>query len=73
MPFHVYRDIAGWQSQNLPITTTSNEASRMFDSCISQFIAWREDEYGMFFTLLKLSILSTIDTFETQYLKYFID
>ncbi|XP_022654394.1 tetratricopeptide repeat protein 38-like isoform X2 [Varroa destructor] len=47
MPFHVYRDIAGWQSQNLPITTTSNEASRMFDSCISQFIAWREDEYGL--------------------------
>lgn len=40
------RDVSGWRSDGLPITTFSDEAGKMLDSCITQLTSWREDDLG---------------------------
>jgi hypothetical protein len=44
-PFH-YRDIKAFSDDNLPLSTTSNEAAKLFDSAITQ-LALHDNDPGM--------------------------
>ncbi|KAG0412841.1 hypothetical protein HPB47_010032 [Ixodes persulcatus] len=38
-----WRDSAGWKAAGLPLTTTSDEACKLYDAAISQYVGWYED------------------------------
>ncbi|XP_003745106.1 tetratricopeptide repeat protein 38 [Galendromus occidentalis] len=50
-----FRDVSGWRADGLPVTTFSDEAAKMLDSCITQLTTWKEDDLGIEKTLEKMS------------------
>jgi tetratricopeptide (TPR) repeat protein len=38
-----WRDCDAWRNEHLPMTTTSNEACRLYDHTLTQLLAWRDD------------------------------
>lgn len=38
-----WRDVDAWRKEGLPLGTTSNEAAKMFDATLTQFMARRDD------------------------------
>ncbi len=42
-----WRDCDAFRKANMPMNTTSNEAVKLYNCCVSQMIKWREDAtYG---------------------------
>lgn len=42
-----WRDCDAWRHENLSMNTTSNEAAKLYDCCLTQLVKWREDQlYG---------------------------
>ncbi|XP_047678345.1 tetratricopeptide repeat protein 38 isoform X2 [Tachysurus fulvidraco] len=39
-----FRDCAAWRSEGLPLSTSSNEACKLYDSILTQYVTWRNDE-----------------------------
>ncbi|KAJ8249869.1 hypothetical protein COCON_G00230850 [Conger conger] len=39
-----FRDCKAWQADGLSLSTTSNEACKLFDATLSQYATWRNDE-----------------------------
>ena len=54
-PFH-YRDIKAFSDDNLPLSTTSNEAAKLFDSAITQ-LALHDNDPGMHIFSLEIKVL----------------
>ncbi|XP_041795028.1 tetratricopeptide repeat protein 38 [Chelmon rostratus] len=44
MPTTSFRDCQAWRAEGLPLSTTSNEACKMYDATLYQFMNWRNDE-----------------------------
>ena len=68
-PFN-YRDTKAFSDDNLPLSTTSNECAKLFDSAITQ-LALHDNDPGMyisFFLTEKISIFYEIAFFSIQYL-----
>ncbi|XP_028666075.1 tetratricopeptide repeat protein 38 [Erpetoichthys calabaricus] len=38
------RDCKAWQCEGLPLSTSSNEACKMYDAVVTQYISWRNDQ-----------------------------
>uniref|UniRef100_A0A8C8UM07 Uncharacterized protein n=1 Tax=Peromyscus maniculatus bairdii TaxID=230844 RepID=A0A8C8UM07_PERMB len=38
------RDCQAWKDAGLPLSTTSNEACKLFDATLTQFIKWTNDK-----------------------------
>ncbi|XP_012688573.1 tetratricopeptide repeat protein 38 isoform X1 [Clupea harengus] len=38
-----FRDCQAWKAECLPLSTTSNEACKMYDAIITQYVKWRND------------------------------
>ncbi|KAL4612798.1 tetratricopeptide repeat protein 38 isoform X1 [Arapaima gigas] len=38
------RDCKAWQAEGLPLSTTSNEACKLYDATLTQYVTWRSDE-----------------------------
>ncbi|XP_029851422.2 tetratricopeptide repeat protein 38 [Ixodes scapularis] len=38
-----WRDSAGWKAAGLPLTTTSDEACKLYDAAITQYVGWYDD------------------------------
>ena len=38
------RDCKAWKDENLSLSTTSNEAAKFFDSALTQYVTWLEDD-----------------------------
>lgn len=39
-----WRDVEAWRKEGLPLSTTSNEAAKMFDASLTQVVAHLEDD-----------------------------
>ncbi|XP_067090654.1 tetratricopeptide repeat protein 38 isoform X1 [Osmerus mordax] len=39
-----FRDCKAWRSEGLPLSTSSNEACKMYDAILTQYVTWRNDE-----------------------------
>ncbi|XP_034542176.1 tetratricopeptide repeat protein 38 [Notolabrus celidotus] len=39
-----YRDCEAWKAEALPLTTSSNEACKLYDAVLSQYVKWKNDE-----------------------------
>ncbi|XP_074533688.1 tetratricopeptide repeat protein 38 [Halichoeres trimaculatus] len=39
-----YRDCEAWRAEGLPLTTSSNEACKLYDSVLTQYVKWMSDE-----------------------------
>ncbi|KAG7275948.1 hypothetical protein CRUP_037239 [Coryphaenoides rupestris] len=39
-----FRDCKAWMDEGLPLTTSSNEACKMYDAILTQYVTWRNDE-----------------------------
>ncbi|KAJ8391968.1 hypothetical protein AAFF_G00082780 [Aldrovandia affinis] len=39
-----FRDCKAWQKEGLPLSTSSNEACKMYDAILTQYMTWRSDE-----------------------------
>lgn len=39
-----FRDCEAWRAEGLPLTTTSNEACKLYDATLTQYVTWRSDE-----------------------------
>lgn len=39
-----FRDCQAWRAEGLSLSTTSNEACKLFDATLSQYVKWRNDE-----------------------------
>ncbi|XP_064642236.1 tetratricopeptide repeat protein 38-like [Lineus longissimus] len=39
-----WRNCEAWKSSGLPLSTTSDEAAKMFDACLTQYVGWYNDE-----------------------------
>ncbi|XP_020796842.1 tetratricopeptide repeat protein 38 [Boleophthalmus pectinirostris] len=39
-----FRDCQAWRAEGLPLSTTSNEACKLYDAVLSQYVKWRSDE-----------------------------
>ncbi|KAM6946264.1 tetratricopeptide repeat protein 38 [Aplochiton taeniatus] len=39
-----FRDCKAWSAEGLPLSTSSNEACKMFDAILTQYVTWRNDE-----------------------------
>ncbi|XP_068595436.1 tetratricopeptide repeat protein 38-like [Brachionichthys hirsutus] len=39
-----YRDCQAWKAEGLPLYTSSNEACKLFDAILHQYVKWRNDE-----------------------------
>ncbi|XP_021957309.1 tetratricopeptide repeat protein 38 [Folsomia candida] len=37
------RDCQAWKDEGLVLTTASNEAAKLYDSCLSQYVGWYDD------------------------------
>ena len=55
-PFH-YRDIKAFSDDNLPLSTASNEAAKLFDSAITQ-LALHDNDPGMHIFSLDIKVLN---------------
>uniref|UniRef100_A0A2R5L9X1 Tetratricopeptide repeat protein 38 n=1 Tax=Ornithodoros turicata TaxID=34597 RepID=A0A2R5L9X1_9ACAR len=51
-----WRDCAAWQKEGLPLTTTSDEACKLFDAALTQYVGWYDEPQfgGLEQTLEKL-------------------
>ncbi|XP_074642499.1 tetratricopeptide repeat protein 38-like [Tubulanus polymorphus] len=51
-----FRDCQAWRDEGLPLSTTSNEAAKMFDASLTQYVSWYDDPQlgGLENTLKKL-------------------
>ncbi|XP_064482094.1 tetratricopeptide repeat protein 38-like [Ornithodoros turicata] len=51
-----WRDCAAWQKEKLPLSTASNEACKLFDAALTQYVGWYDDAQfgGLEQTLEKL-------------------
>lgn len=38
-----WRDCAAWKAENLPLNTTSDQACKLFDAALSQYVGWYDD------------------------------
>ncbi|XP_022809104.1 tetratricopeptide repeat protein 38-like isoform X1 [Stylophora pistillata] len=38
-----WRDLDAWRSEGLPLTTSSNDAAKMFDATLTQYTGWYDD------------------------------
>ncbi|VDM70265.1 unnamed protein product, partial [Strongylus vulgaris] len=36
------RDVEGWRSSGLPLSTSSNECAKLFDAGVRQFVSWTD-------------------------------
>ncbi|KAK5867755.1 hypothetical protein PBY51_012219 [Eleginops maclovinus] len=39
-----FRDCKAWSAENLPMSTSSNEACKLYDAILTQFVKWKNDE-----------------------------
>ncbi|XP_035257368.1 tetratricopeptide repeat protein 38 [Anguilla anguilla] len=39
-----FRDCKAWQKEGLPLSTSSNEACKLYDALLTQYVTWRSDE-----------------------------
>ncbi|KAI3371570.1 hypothetical protein L3Q82_024137, partial [Scortum barcoo] len=39
-----FRDCEAWRADGLPLSTSSNEACKMYDAILTQYVKWRNDE-----------------------------
>uniref|UniRef100_A0A3P9QAM7 Tetratricopeptide repeat protein 38 n=2 Tax=Poecilia reticulata TaxID=8081 RepID=A0A3P9QAM7_POERE len=39
-----FRDCQAWKDEALPLSTSSNEASKLYDAILTQYVKWRNDE-----------------------------
>ncbi|KAJ8002903.1 hypothetical protein DPEC_G00163790 [Dallia pectoralis] len=39
-----FRDCQAWRAEGLPLSTTSNEACKIYDAILTQYVTWRNDE-----------------------------
>ncbi|KAK3569802.1 hypothetical protein QTP86_004608 [Hemibagrus guttatus] len=39
-----FRDCAAWRAEGLPLSTSSNEACKIYDAILTQYTTWRNDE-----------------------------
>ncbi|XP_051512750.1 tetratricopeptide repeat protein 38 isoform X1 [Myxocyprinus asiaticus] len=39
-----FRDCKAWRSEGLSLSTSSNEACKLYDAILSQYVTWRNDE-----------------------------
>ncbi|CAL8263023.1 unnamed protein product [Merluccius merluccius] len=39
-----FRDCKAWKDEGLPLTTSSNEACKMYDAILTQYVTWRNDD-----------------------------
>ncbi|XP_019896126.2 tetratricopeptide repeat protein 38 isoform X4 [Esox lucius] len=39
-----FRDCQAWRAEGLPLTTSSNEACKIYDAILTQYVTWRNDE-----------------------------
>uniref|UniRef100_A0A9J7X8K5 Tetratricopeptide repeat protein 38 n=1 Tax=Cyprinus carpio carpio TaxID=630221 RepID=A0A9J7X8K5_CYPCA len=39
-----FRDCKAWKSEGLPLSTSSNEACKLYDAILSQYVSWRNNE-----------------------------
>ncbi|KAK7890894.1 hypothetical protein WMY93_022857 [Mugilogobius chulae] len=39
-----FRDCQAWRAEGLPMSTTSNEACKMYDAVLNQYVKWRNDD-----------------------------
>ncbi|XP_023650041.1 tetratricopeptide repeat protein 38-like isoform X2 [Paramormyrops kingsleyae] len=39
-----FRDCKAWQAEGLPLSTTSDEACKLYDAILTQIVTWRNDE-----------------------------
>ncbi|XP_036376477.1 tetratricopeptide repeat protein 38 isoform X2 [Megalops cyprinoides] len=39
-----FRDCKAWQKEGLPLSTTSNEACKLYDAILTQYVTWRNDQ-----------------------------
>uniref|UniRef100_A0A3P8VI86 Tetratricopeptide repeat protein 38 n=2 Tax=Cynoglossus semilaevis TaxID=244447 RepID=A0A3P8VI86_CYNSE len=39
-----FRDCEAWRAQGLQLSTTSNEACKLYDAILTQYVKWRNDE-----------------------------
>ncbi|XP_030646868.1 tetratricopeptide repeat protein 38 [Chanos chanos] len=39
-----FRDCKAWKSEGLPLSTSSNEACKIYDAILTQYVTWRNDE-----------------------------
>ncbi|KAM9481306.1 tetratricopeptide repeat protein 38 isoform 2-T2 [Clarias gariepinus] len=39
-----FRDCAAWRAEGLPLSTSSNEACKLYDATLTQYVTWRNDE-----------------------------
>ncbi|UXI21569.1 growth hormone-inducible transmembrane protein [Sarcoptes scabiei] len=50
-----FRSIQQWSKQNIPIKSTqSDQAAKLFDSALTQYVGWYDDQIGLGETLSKL-------------------
>lgn len=39
-----FRDCQAWRAEGLPLSTSSNEACKLYDAILTQYVKWRNDE-----------------------------
>ncbi|XP_068578811.1 tetratricopeptide repeat protein 38 [Cebidichthys violaceus] len=39
-----FRDCKAWNAEGLPLSTSSNEACKLYDAILTQYVTWRNDE-----------------------------
>ncbi|XP_017322062.1 tetratricopeptide repeat protein 38 [Ictalurus punctatus] len=39
-----FRDCAAWRAEGLPLSTSSNQACKLYDAILTQYVTWRNDE-----------------------------
>ncbi|KAJ8374236.1 hypothetical protein SKAU_G00048160 [Synaphobranchus kaupii] len=39
-----FRDCKAWQKEGLPLSTSSNEACKLYDALLTQYVTWRNNE-----------------------------
>ncbi|KAF7663176.1 hypothetical protein LDENG_00216370 [Lucifuga dentata] len=39
-----FRDCGAWRAEGLPLSTSSNEACKLYDAILAQYVTWRNDE-----------------------------
>ncbi|XP_074487904.1 tetratricopeptide repeat protein 38 isoform X1 [Sebastes fasciatus] len=39
-----FRDCKAWSAEGLPLSTSSNEACKLYDALLTQYVKWRNDE-----------------------------
>ncbi|XP_068458800.1 tetratricopeptide repeat protein 38 [Clinocottus analis] len=39
-----FRDCKAWSAEGLPLSTSSNEACKLYDAILTQYVKWRNDE-----------------------------